>query len=155
MDNIYALMQRSLYGDVLRKNLHLFVEHFTEYDKQSPGTARNSLMYLSYAVKFLQGTGFGISDSIKDIDYHQSFTRIECIRKQLNKSQNHRSSEKKSREKLIEYKHWPADERLQTLQNYVLKVQQTMMELNDKAIKTKQINSKEYLFALRYIFELY
>jgi hypothetical protein len=147
--NVYELMQSALYGDGIKKHLHLFIKHCIDIDKLSAGTVRNYLLYLKNVVKFLQSTQYGISNSIENISYDSSYILIDQFRQSLRRSHGLATQKLKSRECLIRFNHWPKSESVLTLQEYVLEVEPMMNSLNFHALNNKVIRVREYMFALK------
>jgi hypothetical protein len=147
--NIYDLMQYALYGDGIKKHLHLFIKHCIDIDKLSTGTVRNYLLYLKNVVKFLQSTQYGISNTIENISYDSSYFLIDQTRRSLRRSHGLSTQKLKSRESLVRFNHWPKSESVLTLQEYVLEVEPLMNSLNFHALNNKVITAREYIFALK------
>jgi hypothetical protein len=147
--NIYGLMQYALYGDGIKKHLHLFIKHCLDNDKLSAGTVRNYLLYLKNVVRFLQSTQYGISNTIENISYDSSYILIDQTRNSLRRSHGLKTQKLKSRECLVRFNHWPKSESVLTLQEYVLEVEPLMNLLNFHALNNEVIRVREYMFALK------
>jgi hypothetical protein len=142
-------MVNAFYGKRFRINIISFIKCCVEKDGLAPGTVRNYLLLLNYAITFLRLSAgenlsnkkyIGLSDSMKII--------VEC-RNKLSRAHNIRIKKIKSRENLIKSKHWPEDAKLETLQHHVISIQDDMNRINSNSAKAQSITDSDYLFVVR------
>jgi hypothetical protein len=149
-NDVYKLMINAFYGKKFRINIRAFITCCVEKDDLAPGTVRNYLLLLNYAINFLKlCAGENLSDK-RYLGLSDSMIIIADCRNKLGRAHNIRIKKMKSRANLIKSKHWPEDAKIETLQYHVISIKDKIKRINFNSTKAQSITESDYLYVVRY-----
>jgi hypothetical protein len=148
-NDFYKLMINAFYGKTFRINIKVFITCCVEKDDLAPGTVRNYLLLLNYAINFLRlYAGENLSNK-RYLGLSDSMIIVADCRNKLGRAHNIRIKKIKSRANLIKSKHWPEDAKIETLQHHVISIKDKMKRIDFNSAKAESVTESDYLFVVR------